>query len=286
MESIDIAWLEEAHSVSDDSWDVLIPTIRNAGSEIWVTFNPDELTDPTYKRFVLFPPTDAIVAKVNFEDNPWFGESALVQEAEDCKRLWPEKYAHIWLGEPKAVSESAIFQRWDTAPVPENARCIGYGLDFGYALDPAALVKVYQRGTELWLDEVVYQHGLTNQDLGVLMRAAGVGRTDEIIADSAEPKSIEELWRQGFNVHPAVKGPDSVNAGIAKMQEYRIHCTPRSKNMAKELAAYSWAKDKDNNILPKPVDLYNHAIDAARYRVTMSDRQTRAPATTANKLGL
>jgi phage terminase large subunit len=155
-------------------------------------------------------------------------------------------------------------------------KSIGYGLDFGYGQDPASLIGVYERNDEIWLDEIIYQHGLTNQDLGILIKDAGIKRTDEIIADSAEPKSIEELYRQGFNVHPAVKGPDSVNAGINKMLEYKIHITPRSKNVAKELTSYSWSKDKDGNILPKPVDMFNHAIDAVRYRLMTRQKQLKA----------
>lgn len=273
MEGLDIVWLEEAQSVSDESWDVLIPTVRAPGSEIWVTFNPYERTDPTYKRMVLFPPTGALIRKVNYDGNPWFSDSALVREMEDCKRNFPDKYDHIWSGEPKAISDSVIYRKWDTASVPDDVKSIGYGLDFGYGQDPAALIHVWMRGNDIWLDEVLYQHGLTNQDLGILMRGQNIGRYDEIVADSAEPKSIEELYRQGFNVIPAVKGPDSVNAGINKLQEYTLHVTPRSKNIIKELQSYSWMKDKDGNILPKPVDLFNHALDAIRYRVTMQERK-------------
>jgi phage terminase large subunit len=276
MEGLDIVWLEEAQSVSDQSWDVLIPTVRNQDSEIWITFNPDERTDPTYKRFVLFPPPGTLAEKVNHDGNPWFSDSALVDEMEHCKANYPEKYLHIWEGDPKALSESTIFKTWDTQPVPEGVKSIGYGLDFGYGQDPASLIGVYERNDEIWLDEIIYQHGLTNQDLGILIKDAGIKRTDEIIADSAEPKSIEELYRQGFNVHPAVKGPDSVNAGINKMLEYKIHITPRSKNVAKELTSYSWSKDKDGNILPKPVDMFNHAIDAVRYRLMTRQKQLKA----------
>jgi len=273
------AWIEEADQVSQSDFEEIDRRIRSVTGrkpKITLSFNPTSVYSWLKRYFYdsKFLGDDVYELTTTYRDNA-FLDPAYAQTIERLQETNPSAYRVYGLGE-WGIVEGVVFDKWDTKAIDERARLIGYGLDFGYALDPAALIKVYVRGTELWLDEIIYQHGLTNQDLGVLMRSAGVGRTDEIIADSAEPKSIEELYRQGFNVHPAVKGPDSVNAGIAKLQEYTIHCTPRSKNVAKELASYSWAKDKDGNIISKPVDLYNHAIDAVRYRVTMQDRKVKA----------
>jgi phage terminase large subunit len=117
------------------------------------------------------------------------------------------------------------------------------------------------------LDELLYQTGLTNNDIANVLTSLGVDRRSEVYADSAEPKSIEELYRRGFNVKPTSKGADSVNAGIDIMKRYKIFITPRSKNLEKELRNYKWTEDKNGNLLNKPIDAFNHAIDAARYAI-------------------
>lgn len=130
MEGIDICWVEEAETVTEASWDVLIPTIRKQNSEIWITFNPDAESDPTYQRFVLKPPPNAIIKKTNYTDNP-FISSTLLQEALICRDQTPETYRHIWLGEPRlnagGMVRTSWFQRFRTPP--EQFQLISFSLD-------------------------------------------------------------------------------------------------------------------------------------------------------------
>jgi phage terminase large subunit len=124
---------------------------------------------------------------------------------------------------------------------------------------------VYKSGDNLYVDELIYQTGMTNGDINNRLRDLGLDRRAEIYADSAEPKSIEELHRFGWNVKPTQKGADSVNAGIDMLKRHKIFITPRSKNLEKELQNYKWVEDKNGNLLNKPIDAFNHAIDATRY---------------------
>jgi len=126
---------------------------------------------------------------------------------------------------------------------------------------------VGEDGDDLYLDELIYETNLTNQDIGNKMRELGISSTDDIIADSAEPKSIQELFQMGFNVYPAIKGADSIRNGIDLMKRYKLKITRRSKNIIRELRHYCWKRDKDGNSLNVPIDKYNHAIDAIRYVV-------------------
>jgi phage terminase large subunit len=144
-----------------------------------------------------------------------------------------------------------------------------YGMDFGYN-DPATLIRCKFLGDSVVFDQLIYETGLTNQDLSRRMSSLGIRKHhDEIIADCAEPKSIAELYREGWNIHAAVKGPDSVNAGIQKVKQYKIFVTKRSVEMLKEFRNYTWMRDKEGKILDRPSEKgYDHCLDAARYAVS------------------
>ena len=139
---------------------------------------------------------------------------------------------------------------------------IGTGLDFGFTNDPTAVIDVYQDGNTLILHERLYSTGLTNPDIGEELDKLNV---ETIIADSAEPKSIEELFRLGHNVKPARKGPDSIRQGIDIMRRHKLLVTADSTQLQKELRAYRWEQDKNGRNLNRPVDKDNHGIDAVRY---------------------
>lgn len=166
------------------------------------------------------------------------------------------------------TTEGIIFDTWQSVPdFPDNCKTIIFGLDFGYTNDPTALVKVGVRGNEIYLDELIYQTKLTNQDIAGRLERLGIRRTDEIFADSAEPKSIDEIYRERWNIKPTVKGADSVVNGIQLMQTFSIFVTENSINLIRELRSYAWQVDKEGRGINKPVDIYNHAIDAARYAI-------------------
>lgn len=146
----------------------------------------------------------------------------------------------------------------------------GYGLDFGYTNDPTALIATSERGDDLYLDELIYMTGLTNRDIANMFESVGIKKNyDVIIADSAEPKSIDEIRLSGYNIKPAIKGADSIKAGIDKMLQKNIKITKRSVNLIREFRNYSWVTDKLGNPTNKPIDGFNHGIDAVRYSVSL-----------------
>lgn len=164
--------------------------------------------------------------------------------------------------------EGQIFNFNTIAELPEDIEqaFISYALDFGYTNDPTACIAVYKLNGELYIDELVYQTGLTNEDIYKKLIGLGINIKNQIIADSAEPKSIEELKRLGLNLIPASKGADSILASIDILKRYKLNVTNRSVNLRKELQNYSWQIDKaTGKSMNRPIDRYNHAIDALRY---------------------
>jgi len=149
--------------------------------------------------------------------------------------------------------------------VPKNARLLAAGLDFGFTNDETGCVLVYKQNGELWVDEILYETGLTNPDIAERLIAAGIGKNIDIVADSAEPKSIEELRRLGLHVTGAKKGADSIINSIDILKRYTINITRKSVNLLKELARYKWKTDRSGKSLNEPVDSWNHLIDPLRY---------------------
>lgn len=290
-EGITICWIEEAQTVSDDSWEVLIPTIRAENAEIWVTFNPGQETDPTYKRFVVNPPPNTLIRHVNFTDNPWFTEK-MGRAEQYLKSIDPEAHAHVWLGETLSITDAQIFgkrtvvERFET---PTEGIRFHFGADWGYAQDPTALVRFWIKDDELFIDHEAFGSGVELDDLWKLF-AGRDGATPEqlsrwthddeqrypgipgarqwpIRADSARPETISYMARQGFNISAADKWPGSVDDGIQHIKAFRrvvIH--ERCTNMNQERRLYRWKVDpKTQDILPVPVDRHNHGWDAVRY---------------------
>jgi len=185
-----------------------------------------------------------------------------IEEWERMKDIDIEYYNHHILGMWQDGIVGRIFTNWqiDTAP---DGLDVTYGLDFGFASDPAALVKCHKHNGKLWLEQLIYETGLTNEDLHQRMTRLGIPRNAQIIADSAEPKSIEELRRKGWNIQPAYKGPDSIRNGIDKIKQYEVFMSPNSDDLRKEYELYCWREGTD-----KPIDDNNHAIDAVRYALS------------------
>lgn len=268
LEGVDICWVEEAQSVSRESWDLLIPTIRKEGSEIWISFNPGLPDDETYQRFVVNPPDHAIVVKVGWEDNPWFPDT-LRQEMEYCRSIDTEAYAHIWGGEPRVVSDAQVFKgRYEVTPfdTPDDARFF-HGADWGFAQDPTALVRMFVKDDCLYIDAEAYGVGVELDELPAFFDSIPTSRKWPIKADGARPETISYMCRKGFRVSAAKKWAGSVEDGVALLKGFRlIYIHPRCKHAADEFRLYSYKVDKNNgDVLPLLVDAHNHIIDAARY---------------------
>lgn len=149
--------------------------------------------------------------------------------------------------------------------VPADAELVAHGLDFGFTNDPTGLLSVWKQNGELWLRERIYETALTNPDISRKVRGCGITDQQEIIADSAEPKSIKELQNEGLRVMPAEKGPDSVKNSIDVLKRWKLNVTRDSVNLRKELNNYKWKQTKDGKTLNEPVDFMNHLIDPLRY---------------------
>jgi phage terminase large subunit len=254
-----LLYINEANELFYEDWQQLI--FRTDG-RIILDYNPSESFHWIYDRVI--PREDCDFYQTTYRDNPFLDEQ-IKNEIERLKETDEDYWRIYGLGE-RGMSRATIFQ-FGTSEIPQEAKLISYGLDFGYTNDPSALVAVYQHGDNLYLDELLYRTGMTNRDLHHHLQSLGLDRRDEIFADSAEPKSIEELHRFGWNIKPTAKGQDSINAGIDILKRHKIFATSRSNNLIKELQNYKWTEDKNGNLLNKPIDVMNHALDASRYAV-------------------
>lgn len=264
MEGIDICWVEEAQSVSGESWDVLIPTIRKEGSEIWITFNPDKEDDATYQKFVISPPDDCVKVEINYNQNPFFPE-VLRKEMEYCKRVNFKDYEHIWLGKTRVNTDAQIFKdRYiiqEFADAPLNTRFF-HGADWGFAKDPTTLVRCFIKDNFLYIDQEAYGVGVELDETPQLFDSIKTSRSFPIKADCARPETISFMRRKGFNITPAKKWSGSVEDGLAVLKSFeKIIIHPRCKHAADEFRLYSYKVDKINgDILPIIEDKNNHCL--------------------------
>jgi len=267
MEGIDICWVEEAQAVSAESWDVLIPTIRKPNSEIWLTFNPLDESDPTYQRFVLNAPEDALVRKVNYDENPYFPE-VLKREMEWLKARDYESYLHIWEGEVRKHSNAVIFAgrfRVEEFETWREARFY-HGADWGFAQDPTALIRCYVRDRTLYIDKEAWGVGVDLDETPALFDSIETARHWPIKADNARPETISFMRRRGFHISGAKKWAGSIEDGIEYLKSMDIVIHPRCRHTIDEFNHYSYKIDKQTgDILPVIVDAWNHCIDALRY---------------------
>lgn len=268
FEGFDRAWVEEAHSLSQRSLDILRPTIRKKGSQIWFSWNPDLNTDPVDNLLRCeVPPTDAVVVKMNYRDNPFLTKESIDELEYDQKRD-PDKFAHIWLGEYRRNSEARVFKNWRieefTAPAGTTFRL---GADWGFANDPSVLIRCHLDGKNMYIDYEAYMVGCEIDLLPELFDRVPDSRKWFITADSARPETISYMQKHGYpKINSAVKGPKSIEEGIEFLKSFDIVVHPRCKHLIDELTLYSYKLDKlTGSILPILEDKDNHVIDALRY---------------------
>ena len=228
----------------------------------------------TYKMFIqkIQPATDEPLPQPEASDSIYIQpddnrENLPDGYIEDVLGALPEhkkrRFRYGEWGEPEGV----IFQNWDIIEkIPDEVKRRGkrsHGLDFGFSVDPAAVIDIYKYGDELYLDEILYEKNRTNPHLTMILKSKNL--PNKIYADSAEPKSIEELRRSGINIVGAAKGQDSIRQGIDWLLSQKIYVTRRSGNLQMELQSYTWEFDRSGEMRPKPIDDFNHLIDALRY---------------------
>jgi phage terminase large subunit len=197
---------------------------------------------------------------LTYKDNEALDESIVkeIESRKGNKQFW-QVYGLGLLGE----AEGRVYTGWQIIDeIPHEARLERYGLDFGYSNDPTAIVAIYYYNGGYILDEITYQKGLSNKQIADILQNQPAAL---VVADSAEPKSIDELKLYGVNVLAVTKGADSIVQGIQYVRDQRISITKRSINGLKEYRNYLWLTDKDGRTLNRPIDLWNHFLDATRY---------------------
>jgi phage terminase large subunit len=257
---------------SEEEFIKLNDSFRTKGVDrkIFILFNPTSTRHWIHKRwYVDGKPNPKWVGDHEFihttyKDNEHNLDPKKIQEWQAMELIDPEYYSHHVLGQWNDGVQGRIFKDWSTHYAPDPEASITYGLDFGFSSDPTTLVEVRKKGGRLWIKELLYETGLTNEDISTIMTNLGIKQTSRIIADSAEPKSIETLRRLGWrNINGAYKGPDSIRKGIDTIKSHQVHLDPNSKNILDEYNLYSWDKTG-----MKPEDKNNHAIDAIRYSLS------------------
>jgi len=258
-------FINECNNVNFEAYNQL--AVRTSGS-IWLDYNPSVLFWAD-KELIGQPNTDFLT--LTYKDNEVLPKS-IVDEIEKAKQkakdstYWSNWWKVYGLGELGNL-EGVCIPDWKSInTVPNDARLLNYGMDFGYSVDPTSIVALYKYNESYIFDEVAYNKGLLNSDISNLLKQINANNT--IYADSAEPKSIAELRTYGHQIYPVTKGRDSIVYGINLINQNIIYVTQRGKNLIRELQGYIWSTDKAGNVLQKPQGA-DHAIDAARYSLMM-----------------
>lgn len=272
LTDVNFIWVNELTELREDDYRQLSLRLRGGKSssrygfrQMISDFNPIGKTSWIYDRGWARLESTARKLRYTVLDNPWAAPEYIARlkaAAADDRNF----YKIYFLGEWGELT--GIIFNWDVTALPDLAFDeIFYGGDFGYSIDEAALVKIYRRSNEYWLEELIYETGLTNPALAVRSQGVGVGGNDDSYWDSAEPKSIQELKDNGLNAKPSLKGPDSVRASIDYLKAQKIHIVEGSPNLVKEVRSWVWKKDKDGHPLPVPGPGKEHAIKAAIYGI-------------------
>jgi phage terminase large subunit len=268
LEGYRIAWVEEAQTLSQRSLDLLRPTIRLPDSELWFSWNPNHETDPVDALLRgKDPPPGTIVVKANYRDNPWLPDVLRVELEYDQQRD-PEKFAHVWLGEYQRNSEARVFKNWTVEEFERPAGTVfRLGADWGFSVDPSVLVRCSIEGNRLYVDHEAYLIGCEIVNLPDLFDRVPDSRKWFITADSARPETISHLRNHGFpKINAAIKGPKSLEEGVAFLQSFDIVVHPRCQHVIDELTLYRYKTDPlTGQVLPLLEDKDNHCIDALRY---------------------
>lgn len=272
----DDLFINEAPYISYEIADALI---GRTTEDIYIDFNPTsqfwahtEILPNKDAEFLLLKYTDnEALPKTIFEELMMKIEKAYINPdlgnvSGNVKSEYWANWCRVYIDGEIGNLQGVVFNNWkQTDTIPKQADLVSYGLDWGFTNDPTALIAVYKYDKCIYVDELLYKNKLTNSMIVAELQKLGVIQGQSIVADSAEPKSIADLSAAGFWVEGAMKGKDSINNSISRLQEYDILVTQRSHNLIKELRNYVWVKNKDGQETRTPIDNFNHAIDALRY---------------------
>lgn len=252
----DYLFINEAQGVR---YDVFTELYMRTRKQAYIDYNPNAefwvheliLKDPSYKSKLFIS---------DHRHNPFVAQK--IRDKIEGLRYKDMELFKVYARGMTGKIEGLVFRNFEIVDdIPVGADLLGIGLDWGFTNDPTAVIKVFKSNEQIWLREVIYETGLTNSDIATKLNHAGITRQMIIVADSAEPKSIEDLSRMRFNVEGAEKGQDSIRASIDKLKAFKINITRESVNLIKEFRSYKW----DEKHPDKPVDYNNHGIDAVRY---------------------
>jgi phage terminase large subunit len=292
IEGITTFWGEEASAFSQASVDTVVPTIRAPGSRLIWTWNPDLETDPVDAMFrgnhaklpgysgpAWAPPPRSIIREVNFDDNPWFVKTALVDDMEYDRGRDPDKYAHVWRGQYRRNSEARVFKNWrvEAFDSPANVE-YRLGADFGFSIDPSAALRCWISGTQIFVDHEAWGLGVEIVNLPKLFMSIPDAEKWWMTADSSRPETISHLRNNGFpRIQSAIKGARSLEEGVEFLKSYDIVIHPRCQHLVDELTLYSYKLDTlTGQVTSVLEDKDNHLIDALRYAVEGARRALRA----------
>jgi phage terminase large subunit len=281
LEGFGRAWVEEAQSLSRRSLDLLLPTIRAEGSEIWFSWNPEDQTDPVDAFLRSSPPENSTVVQVSYTDNPWCPDT-MREEAQRMQRLDPDAYAHIWLGQYNVRSEAQVLSgKWtvDEFTPAESWDGPYYGADWGFSQDPTTLVRFWLADGRLWIEHEAGGVGVDLTDTPDLFDTVPGSRKHTIRADNARPETISHMVAQGFRVVGAPKWKGSVEDGVAWLRGHeQIVIHPRCRRTAEEARLWSYKTDRrTGDPLPKLADGWDHYWDAIRYGAAPMIQRKVAP---------
>lgn len=254
----DYLFINEANGIN---FDVYTELALRTKKRIFIDYNPN-FEFWVHENLIGNPGVELIIS--DYRHNPFLADS-IKEKIESLKFIDVELWKVYARGATGKITGLILTNWFLCDKIPEDARHIANGLDFGFTNDETGCIEVFQQNGELWVNELFYETGLTNQDISRKLKGLNIGRSLEIIADSAEPKSIEELRREGWYITGADKGSDSINNSIDILKRYKINVTKNSVNLRKELGRYIWKKDKTGKSLNVPIDSYNHLIDPLRY---------------------
>lgn len=260
----DVLFVNECNNIT---WEAYYQLAIRTRRFIYLDYNP---VSEFWVDTELINDSDTDFVVLTYKDNEAL-DLSIVKEIEKAKEkaLTSTYWANWWnvygLGNVGSL-QGTVFENWQQCDaIPNDAEFIAYGMDFGFTNDPSTLIAVYRFNGELYLNELIYQTKLTNSDLIARLKELNVTSQQMIVADSAEPKSIEDLRRASFRIEGAKKGADSIRNSIDTLQAFKLNVTKSSINLIKELRNYKWVTDNDGKHTSQPIDTYNHAIDAVRY---------------------